>query len=313
MIYWMRPRRASWRKAFKALTVLAGVAALTVDVRPARTQTPFDLYRERVAMSGVGARCRLFDAETSAALASGAARARTAALRAGYTSEAVDRGAVDALAQVAVMPCNSARLLKAAAGVREAFRAYAGIAHMAFPGATAAWRADRIMPQESAAWRLAQDSFAGEDKVVFGVAGLKGAETLMLAVSPSDGAKPYAARLLVRDAARLAQPILPADGGAPLIARTPLRAAAKVILASARSPADPALRPKGEAKAIAFRFPPSARQALERLDPREAVSLEILYPSDRGELVRTAFVEVGDFDAGVAFLNTRTRQVSARR
>lgn len=303
----MRPRRAPWQKAFTALTVLAGMSALGVDVHPARTQTPFDLYRERVAMSAVGVRCRLFDSDTAAALAAGSAQARTAALRAGYAAEAIDRGGIDALAQVSRMACNAPRLLKAATEVRDAFRAYRGIERMAFPGATSAWQADRIMPLQSAAWRLAQDSFAGEDKVVFGVSGLKGAETVTLAVAPADGASPYGARLLVRDADRLPQPVLPADGGAPLVARTPLRAAAKVILASARAPADPALRPKGSTKAIAFRFPASARQALERLDPREAVSVEILYPSARGDLVRTAFVEVGDFEAGVAFLNTGPR------
>jgi hypothetical protein len=111
----------------------------------------------------------------------------------------------------------------------------------------------------------------------------------------------------VRDTAGLPEPIVPTEGGAPLAARAPLRAAARVILADARAPADPALRPKGADKAVAFRFPAAAEQALEQLDPREAVSVEILYPSDRGELVRTAFVEVGDFDAGVAFLNTAAR------
>lgn len=286
---------------------LAGATALTVDVHPARTQTPYDLYRERAAMNAVGARCRLFDAETAAALAAGAAQARTAALRAGYASVAVDRGAVDALAQVSHMACNAPQLLKAAASVRDAFRGYSALRRMSFPGQASAWRADRIMPRETAAWRLAQEAYAGEDRVVFGVAGLKGAETVTLAVSSADGASPYAARLVVRDTARLPEPVLPADGAAPLIARAPLRPAAKVILASARTPADPALRPKGAASAVAFRFPLAARQALEQLDPREAISVEILYPSDRGELVRTAFVEVGDFDAGMAFLNAKAR------
>jgi len=303
----MRRRRAPWRKAFKALTILASAAALTLDVRPAMTQTPFDLYRERVAMNAAGVRCRLFDAETAAALAAGAAQARTAALRAGYSPEALNRGAGEARAQVAGMACNSSRLQKAAVSVREAFRAYSGLERMAFPGQAGDWRADRIMPQKSAAWRLAQDAFAGEDRVVFGVAGVQGAEAVTVAVTAADGSSPYGARLLVRDAARLPEPVLPADGGAPLAARTPLRAAAKVILADARAPADPALRPKGANKAVAFRFPASAMRALEQLDPREAVSVEILYPSDRGDLVRTAFVEVGDFDAGRAFLNTAAR------
>jgi hypothetical protein len=305
MIYWMRSRPAPWRKALKALTILAGAAALTVDVRPARPQTPFDLYRERVAMSAAGARCRLFEAETAAALAAGAVQARTAALRAGYAAEALDRGAAEAGAEAARMACDSPRLLKAAASARDGFRAYTGLERMAFPGKVAAWRADRIMPRESAAWRLAQDAWAGQDRVVFGVAGVQGEEAVTLSVASADGSRPYAARLLLRDAARLPEPLLPADGAASLAARAPLRAAARVILADARAPADPALRPKGAARAVAFRFPDAARQALEQLDPREAVSVEILYPSDRGDVVRTAFLEVGDFDAGVAFLNTQ--------
>ena len=300
----MRRRPAPWKKAFKALTILGWTAALALDVHPARTQTPFDFYRERVAMGAADARCRLFDAETASALAAGAAQARTAALRAGYAPGALDRAAADARAQTARMACDSAKLQQAAAGVRDAFRAYAGLERMVFPGLVEAWRADRIMPLQTAAWRLAQDSFAGEDKVVFGLAGLGGVEAMTLSVAPADGARPYAARLLVRDAARLPEPVLPADRGAPLSARAPLQTAARVILADARSPADPALRPRGADKAVAFRFPPSARQALERLDPREAVSVEILYPSTQGDLVRTAFLEVGDFDAGVAFLNT---------
>jgi hypothetical protein len=301
MIYWMRPRRATWRKALNAGMLCASAAALMLDVRPAMTQTPLDLYRERVAMSAIGGQCRLFDADTAAALAAGAMQARTAALRAGYAAEALDRGAENARDQASRMACTSPRVQAAAVRAREAFHAYSGLVRMAFPGQVASWRADRSMPQRSAAWRLAQDAWAGEDKVVFGVAGEHGAEAVTLAVAPADGVSPYAARLLVRDAARLPEPLLQ-PGAATLSARAPLRAAAQVILAEAKAPADPALRPKGAGKATAFRFPAATQQALERLDPREAVSVEILYPSDRGDMVRTAFLEVGDFDAGVAFL-----------
>jgi hypothetical protein len=138
------------------------------------------------------------------------------------------------------------------------------------------------------------------------VAGVHGAETVALAVASTDGASPYGARLVLRDPARLAEPLFH-HGASPLADRAPLRAAARVILADARAPADPALRPHGADKAVEFRFPAGAEQALEHLDPREAVSVEILYPSDRGDLVRTAFLEVGDFDAGVAFLKTPSR------
>ena len=45
-------------------------------------------------------------------------------------------------------------------------------------------------------------------------------------------------------------------------------------------------------------------QALGELDPREAVAVEFLFSGDR---VRTAYVEVGDFAAGRAFLQVAAR------
>jgi hypothetical protein len=96
MIYWMRRRRAPWRKALNAWMLTAGVATLLLDVRPAMPETPLDLYRERAAMSAAGAQCGLFDADVSAALAAGAAQARTTALRAGYAPEGLDQAAADA-------------------------------------------------------------------------------------------------------------------------------------------------------------------------------------------------------------------------
>jgi hypothetical protein len=302
----MRPRAAPWRKALTALMIAAGATALMLDVKSAKTQTPLDVYRERVAMSAAGAQCRLFAADLAAALDVGAVQARTVALRAGYTAQALDASADDARALVSHMACNSGRVQDAAARARDAFRAYSGLQRMVFPGDLGAWRADRAMPLQSASWRLAQDAWAGEDKVVFGVAGLHGADTVTVAVASADGANPYGARLILRDPARLAEPLFH-RGDSPLADRAPLRAAAKVILADARAPADPALRPRGADKAVEFRFPAAAQQAIEHLDPREAVSVEILYPSDRGDLVRTAFLEVGDFDAGMAFLKTGAR------
>jgi hypothetical protein len=201
------------------------------------------------------------------------------------------------------MACASPRVQQAAQRARDAYRAYGGLQRMSFPGEVGAWRADRAMPRNSASWRLSQNAFAGLDKVVFGLAGQNGAEAMTLSVSPADGADPYAARLVVRDSARLPQAYVK-PSGAPLSARTPVRAAARVILAEARAEADPALRPLGSRSAVAFRFPAAAEQTLQGLDPREAVSVELLYPSGRGDLVRTAFIEVGDFNAGVAFLKS---------
>jgi len=306
MICWMRRRPAPWRRAITAWTAVAGAFAFLADVRPALTETPLDLYRERIAMAAAGAQCRLFDAGLTAALAVGVSQARTSALRAGYTDDALDRGAADARSVVGGMACQSARVQQSAQRTRDAFRAYSGLQRMSFPGDVGAWRADRAMPVHSASWRLAQDAYAGQDRVVFGLAGREGAEAVTLSVASADGADPYAARLVVRDPARLPEPLLRA-GNAPLSDRTPARAAARVILAEARAAADPALRPVGANKAVAFRFPADAERALQQLDPREAVSVELLYPSDRGDMIHTAFVEIGDFDAGLAFLKAVAR------
>ena len=64
------------------------------------------------------------------------------------------------------------------------------------------------------------------------------------------------------------------------------------------------LLPKGSEDGWAFRFPAAAAQALADLDPREAIAVEFLFP---GERVRTAYVEVGDFAAGRAFLQVASR------
>jgi len=62
--------------------------------------------------------------------------------------------------------------------------------------------------------------------------------------------------------------------------------------------------PKGSRAGWAFRFPPEAARELARLDPREAVAVEFLFP---GDVTRRAYVEVGDFAAGQAFLTLAER------
>ncbi len=57
----------------------------------------------------------------------------------------------------------------------------------------------------------------------------------------------------------------------------------------------------------AFRFPAQAAGALAGLDPREAVAVEFLFATPDGDAVRRAYVEVGDFAAGRAFLHVASR------
>ncbi len=304
MISWMRPHRPHY--AARRWLIAAATLALLADIRPALAQTPYELFRERTAMLATGERCRLFDADTTAALDAGRAQARTAALRAGTESDALDRGADQARAQVAPLACNAPIVMREAQRVKSAFALYSGMHRMSFPGDVGAWRADRTLAVHNASWMLAQDAFAGQDRVVFGLAGREGGQAITVAVASPDGAEPYAARILMRDPLRASRPYLP-GGHPPLQARAPVRAAARAILAEAKAPADRALLPVGVNAASAFRFPTETLAALQKLDPREAISVEFLYPSSGGDLVRTAFLEVGDFNAGVAFLKMGPR------
>ncbi|MDB5461195.1 MAG: hypothetical protein JWO72_2936, partial [Caulobacteraceae bacterium] len=200
MIQWMRPHRTARSKAL--WLAAAATIALLADVRPAGSQTPFELYRERTAMLAAGDRCRLFDTDVSAALASGAAQARTAALRAGADEAMLDRGAAQARAQASSLSCVAPIVQREARRVRGAFALYTGLHKMSFPGDVGAWRADRTLAVRNASWMLAQDAYAGQDRVVFGVAGREGAQAVTLAVSAMDGVQPYAARIVLRDPAR---------------------------------------------------------------------------------------------------------------
>jgi hypothetical protein len=303
MIQWMRPHRG--RGSVFAMAAI-GALALLADVRPAAAQGPYELYRERTAMLATGDRCRLFDAQTRYALAAGEAQARTAALRAGADEQSLIRGGDLARQQVAGLACDAPIVQREAKRVRDAFALYSNLHRMSFPGDVGAWRADRSLAVRSASWMLAQDAFAGQDKVVFGLAGREGEQAVTATVSAPDGAEPYAARIVMRDPARAAQPYIP-GGASPLSARMPARGAARVIMAEARARADRALLPVGVNAASAFRFPAGTLEALQRLDPREAIGVEFLYPSPRGDLVHTAFLEVGDFNAGMAFLKMGQR------
>jgi hypothetical protein len=269
----------------------------------AHAQAP-DLYYERAVMSAADTRCALFTPELSGALHAATAQARNAALRAGASPETLDVVARRARDRGAAIDCSSPALAAAAAQVRNAFAGFVRVQSLDYPGEIAGWRAERSLPG-AIHWRLAQETRFGADRMTFGLAG-RAAPGLLLAVARfADGARPYAAQLVMRDPARADQPYLyqlTGAGGAtlPLSRRLPPREALRVYPAEARSPAGRDLLPKDARSGWAFRFPASATAALAALDPREAVAVEFLF---EGDVVRRAYIEVGDFAAGEAFIS----------
>ena len=281
-------------------------AALSVTPGVACAQ-PLDLFFERTVMEAADSRCGLFTPDLARALASAATQARGAALRAGASADEVARAERIARLRAAEADCRSPDVSIAAGRVRQAFSGFSHVNRLTYPGDINSWRADRYSAPSNP-WRLRQDTIFGSDRMSFGLAGRENARVLLAVAEFTDGAAPYGARLVLRDAGRSGGPYLdrPAAGptaGLPLFRRMPPPAALTAILAEAREPAGRDFVAKGE-EGWAFRFPAAAVHALAGLDPREAVAVEFLFPGDR---VRRAYVEVGDFAAGEAFLRVASR------
>ncbi len=288
------------------------LAAAMAAVPAAASASAVNLYYERTVMTAADARCGLFEPAVGSALAAAQAQARGAALRSGVDAASLSQVERRARAKAAGAGCGSTDISTAAGRVRSAFEGYARLIRMNYPGDVAGWKADRSTSKETPLWRLSQTVKFGWDQMTFGLAGKQAPGVLLASAWFADGKTPYAARLVVRDAARTGQPYLnkrlaASDGTIPLSGRTPPRAMATTFAAETRSPAGPTLSPAGSKGGWSFRFPAAAADALSRLDPREAVIVEFVFAGRRGDEVRQAYVEIGDFAAGRAFLQSAQR------
>jgi hypothetical protein len=300
--------KSSRRKARPASRWMGFLTAASVASPGFAHAQPADLFYERAVMSAADARCGLFAPDVAAALAAGTAQARGAALRAGVSVYTLRQTEQAAQAKAAAADCRSADVTTAAARVRMAFSGFAKLTHLTYAGDVAGWAAERNFSR-TARWQLSQETAFGGDRMAFGLAGRDGPGALIAVARFADGAEPYAARLVLRDQSRSAQPYLARFGGGstaglPLPQRLPPPGAQKTYAAGARAPAGPDLLPKGVATGWAFRFSDAAALELAKLDPREAVAVEFLFP---GDVTRRAYVEVGDFAAGRAFLQVAAR------
>ncbi|OYX35832.1 MAG: hypothetical protein B7Y99_02870 [Caulobacterales bacterium 32-69-10] len=291
----MNRRRAPALTA--VLTLLAGWPAVAAG--------PSDLFYERTLVGVAGARCKLFEPSVTAALTAAGRQAKGAALRAGVDPDVLDAAERRAKSRGRTVPCNSKDLAVAAQRVRKGFEGYSHIRTMSFPGDSADWRADRGGEKRfSSDWRLIQTARSPSGQASFGLASVPGGEALTAVAAWPGALAASGARLIMRDPAKARRAYLD-PRRTDLAGRTPPRTVTRSFLASERAPARPALLPDGAASGAVFRFPPAAAFALEALDPREAVVLELIYPARTRERVETVTFEVGDFAAGRAFLSAR--------
>lgn len=279
--------------AIIALTLAAGTATAAGDV-----------YYERAFVRAAQDKCRLFEPRLTQALEAATLQARGAALRAGSDPKSLKAMEQDAERRAAAFDCKGPTVTSAAARVQSAFAGYQRVQRMTYRGDLTEWRADRGVGR-TARWRLSQSAAFGSNQMIFGLAGRDGASALVAVASFADKQTPYAARLVMRDGGRTSGPyLLDRRPGQPLSRKIPPRSATRAFMAEARGGAEDELLPKGSEDGWAFRFPAQAASALAELDPREAVAVEFLFPGDR---VRVAYVEVGDFAAGRAFLQVASR------
>lgn len=272
-----------------------GVAAMVITPGAATGQ-PADLFFDRAVLLAADGRCRVLSPEAAAALAAGVAQARGAALRAGAGERDLRDLEARARSRGSQVDCNSEGLSATAQRAEDAFQGYARLIRMTYRGEHADWRADRSQSR-GARWRLSQEVRFGKDRMLFGLAGRDGASSLIAVAEFADGAAPSGARLMMRDTERTLGPYLP-GGRSPLGSRMPSMAM-RAFLAEARSPASSELLPREADDGWAVRFPQPAVRALAGLDPREAVAVEFMFADGRS---RRAYVEVGDFAAGRAFV-----------
>jgi hypothetical protein len=303
----MTSTRTNARPASRWMGLLC--VALAAAPGLARAQVG-DLYFERTVMSAADERCGLFAPDVSAALAAGKAQARGAALRAGASPDSLKTVERTARVKASRLDCASPQVIREAERVKAAFSGFLHYTRTSYRGDLASWHADRNGGRRTR-WRLVQDANFGRDRMSFGLAGLENPGVLMAVGRFDDGATPYSARLVMRDSERTLGAYLSRRGGeamhaVPLERRLPPGGALKSFVAEARSAAGADLLPKDAKAGWAFRFPASAVREMSGLDPREAVLVEFLFADNRRP-VRRAYVEVGDFAAGHAFLQLASR------
>ncbi|MBL8530634.1 MAG: hypothetical protein JNK94_02775 [Hyphomonadaceae bacterium] len=275
------------RRIFLVFLLSFGLAPIA-SADPPNAHTAFV---ERQALLEIDGRCHLLEAGPRTALQAGAAQARGALLRAGWTLTRMNdlESAVRAAARE--RSCDDARTRAAAAEARGAYADWATASVMDFPGLRRSWTARRTVGANG--WRLSQ-TIDAPLAAVFGVREFSGPQQLALIVP---GEHAGGVQISLRDSARASAASL------DLTARMAygLEAGAPALGAPARSfPATRRVeRLMGRVQTV-YIFPNEAFSALLQLDPRESVVLRMAGPAPR-----TLYVEVGDVAAARAFLTLR--------
>ncbi len=292
-----------------AMTV-AAFAPICVSASPdGLTETAVKRY----FLAQADARCHLLSPAAGMAVTAGYLQARNASIRSSGTMGTLAPWLEQARTAAANAPCDAPELRSAAAQAQDAYRGFVTRPHLDLGG----WSGNRAYP-DKAAWRLAQYRSAAGADAVLGLYGTLDDARFVVMARFTDGARPYSARLLVRNAEVVSSGLInrsPRDVTATApVGFTP----ATTLGFTARDAADVqvALRPEIHSNdagfsltgayvgktaaddAVRFDLPTAAWRAMAPLDPREDVVVE--FDCDDGP--RYMRFEVGDFLTGLTFV-----------
>lgn len=279
------------RAVFLASLILASAAPAFAQPAPS-AQTA---YVERRGLLEADATCSLLTVDIRTAVEGGAAQARGALLRGGWTNDQLVTLEQATARAARSRACDDPRTAQSAAQARDAFASWARTPAMSFPGAERTWSARRHA--DVAGWRLSQMLPSGG---AIGVRDRAGAQefALMIPLAANDTLA-ASAELALRDTARARANLdIPGRSLSGLAAGAPSPATAQRFWASARR-----IETIERRRWAVFVFPAAAFDAMLQLDPRESVEARIGVEAR----ARPILIEVGDIAAARAFLAVGAR------
>lgn len=277
-------------KPMRNLLLLLAASSLASSAFAAPPNASAQLFAERTALLAGDAKCHVLAANARTALIATTGQARYAALRDGWTADALTGVAARATNAGAGRGCTDPLLLTAAKSATAGYQGWAGFQAMTFKGADRTWAARRT--PDPAGWMLSQALGANAQ---FGVLMIDGKERLALMLPPGAAAS---TTIYFRNTATAPNPILGVPGLAVqpgLAGRATPRSMATARLPSART----IDRRDKQPERLMFTFPATVLSDIAALDPREAVEIELAQPSGKPTKL---YLEVGDLAVARAFL-----------
>jgi hypothetical protein len=268
------------------------VAAVPAWADPAAVRRT---WLERVAISAADETCHLFSDGERLALRSGLYQAEGELLRAKTNPAEMRRLSAQVSEHARSLGCGHPEVVSVAATVRNSYRQFAKISYLEYPAANSMWGASR---SEHDRWAVSQtDKNSGLMLGLRRVPGDPDATRLVVAM-PARGVTPASAQLSFRDPEKLPEPWLGSLSGVSAKLSAPPRSVSHLEWAGK------VMGGKDEVgnPIWIFSFNPSAIEALEQLDPREAVQVNLIAaPRAKDQAPKQFTFELGDFRAARAF------------